>query len=265
MSEPTAKRTMEFKILGSLEIWADGVRVQLAGARQERLLAMLVLNANTVVPVGRLVDAVWGERAPATASRQIRNLAAGLRRSFADAAEGCAGDALISTDGPGYRLTVRDQQVDVRVFAAHLASAHGAQRAGEDARAVAEYRAALALWRGPALGGLGDGNRQAGRPLTAGAVGLDEQRLASWEDCLELELRLARHREVVPELSALVAEHPLRARLTAQLMTALQRSGRQADALDLYRRLAARLSDELGLDPAPELQALRQRLLRTEV
>ncbi len=262
---------MEFKILGSLEIWAGDVRVQLAGVRQERLLAMLVLNANTVVPVGRLVDAVWGERPPATANRQIRNLAAGLRRTFAEAAArgpapggaGPGGDP-ISTDGPGYRLAVHDQQVDVRVFAAHLARARGAQRAGEDVRAVAEYRAALALWRGPAIGGLADGNRQAGRLLTAGAVGLDEQRWAGWEDCLDLELCLGRHREVVPELSALVAEHPLRARFTAQLMTALQRSGRQADALDLYGRLAARLSEELGLDPAPELQTLHRRLLRAQ-
>ncbi|GAB2748429.1 AfsR/SARP family transcriptional regulator [Kitasatospora kifunensis] len=254
---------MEFKILGSLEIWADGVRVRLAGSRQERLLAMLLLNANTVVPIGRLVDAVWGERPPATAGRQVRNLAAGLRRSFTEAAGGRVAD-LISTDGPGYRLTLQERKLDAQVFAAHLACAHRAQRAGEHALAVGEYRAALDLWRGPALGGLADGNRQAGRPLTAGAVGLDEQRLACWENCLELELGLDRHREVVPELSALVAEHPLRARFTAQLMLALQRSGRQADALDLYRRLAARLCEELGLDPAPELQLLRQRLLRTE-
>ncbi|MEV0189815.1 AfsR/SARP family transcriptional regulator [Kitasatospora purpeofusca] len=245
---------MEFKILGPLEVWTDdGRRARTEGAKQERMLGTLLLNAGTVVPVARLVDAVWDDEPPATAPRQIRNLAGLLRRKLAAAQDG---PPVLLTDGPGYRIAPHGHQVDALTFAHRVSVARGLAERGEPAAAVEEFRSALGLWRGPVLDGL------SGSLLAAGAVALDELRLTAWENCLDLEAELGRHRQTVPELTALVAEHPLRDRFVTQLVRALQRAGRQADALAAHRRFARRLADELGLDPGPELQLLHQELLK---
>ncbi|MFE7593774.1 BTAD domain-containing putative transcriptional regulator [Kitasatospora sp. NPDC057512] len=248
---------MEFRILGSLEVWTgDGRRIPSEGSRQERLLAALLLNADSSVPVARLVDAVWEERPPATATRQVRNLAGVLRRRFAEA-DPDAPPALL-TDGRGYRITLTGHRLDARDFTDRLALARAEAAAGRTPEAADGLRAALALWRGPALDGL---TVDADAP---GAVALDELRLTAWEECLDLELALGRHRTAVPELTALVADHPLRERFTGQLMRALHGSGRTPEGLAAYRRFAERLADELGLDPGPELRALHLELLATE-
>ncbi|MEV7941820.1 BTAD domain-containing putative transcriptional regulator [Kitasatospora sp. NPDC088264] len=248
---------MEFRILGSLEVWTgDGRRVPSEGSRQERLLAALLLNADISVPVARLVDAVWDERPPATATRQVRNLAGVLRRRFAEADPDAP--PVLLTDGRGYRITLTGHRLDARAFTDRLALARREAAAGRSPAAVDGLREALALWRGPALDGLAV---DADAP---GAVALDELRLTAWEECLDLELALGRHRAAVPELTALVVDHPLRERFTGQLMRALHGSGRAPEGLTAYRRFAERLADELGLDPGPELRALHLELLATE-
>ncbi|MFE7531843.1 BTAD domain-containing putative transcriptional regulator [Kitasatospora sp. NPDC057542] len=248
---------MEFRILGSLEVWTgDGRRVPSEGSRQERLLAALLLNAGSSVPVARLVDAVWDERPPATATRQVRNLAGLLRRRFAEADPDAP--PVLLTDGRGYRITLTGHRLDARDFTDRLALARGEAAAGRTPDAVDGLRAALALWRGPALDGL------AADTDVPGAVALDELRLTAWEECLDLELALGRHRAAVPELTALVADQPLRERFTGQLMRALHGSGRTPEGLAAYRRFAERLADELGLDPGPGLRALHLELLATE-
>ncbi|MFD8316823.1 AfsR/SARP family transcriptional regulator [Kitasatospora purpeofusca] len=245
---------MEFKILGPLEVWTDdGRRARTEGAKQERMLGTLLLNAGTVVPVARLVDALWDDEPPATAPRQVRNLAGLLRRKLAAAQDG---PPVLLTDGPGYRIAPNGHQVDALTFAHRVSVARGLAERGEPAAAVEEFRSALGLWRGPVLDGL------SGSLLAAGALALDELRLTAWENCLDLEADLGRHRQSIPELTALVAEHPLRDRFVTQLVRALQRAGRRADALAAHRRFAHRLADELGLDPGPELQLLHQELLK---
>ncbi|MFB6891462.1 BTAD domain-containing putative transcriptional regulator [Kitasatospora sp. NPDC056327] len=248
---------MEFAILGPLEVRTrGGERVPLGGVRQQRLLAALLLNAGGAVPVARLVDAVWGDRPPATADRQVRNLAGLLRRGFRAADP--AGPPALVTEGRGYLVPLEGHRLDARAFGDALARSRRTAAAGRTAIAAEELRGALALWRGPVLDGL------AGRSLTAGAVPLDELRLTAWEDCLDLEAALGRHRASIPELIALVADHPLRERFVGQLMRALHASGRTADALTVHRRFTTRLVEELGLDPSPELRRLHLELLTTE-
>ncbi len=247
---------MEFAILGPLEVRTrTGNRVRLGGARQERLLAALLLNGGGAVPVARLVDAVWEDRPPATADRQVRNLAGLLRRGFRKADP--TGPPVLLTDGRGYRIPLDDHGLDARVFADTVARSRRTAAAGQRAAAAVSLRQALSLWRGPVLDGLD------GQLIDAGAVPLDELRLTAWEDCLDLEAALGWHRAGIPELTGLVADHPLRERFVAQLMRALHASGRTADALTVHRRFTDRLAEELGLDPSPELRRLHLELLTT--
>ncbi|MFI6645788.1 AfsR/SARP family transcriptional regulator [Streptomyces sp. NPDC050504] len=254
---------MEFRLLGTVEVWADGERVELGGVRQLSLLAALALRVNRAVPLARLVDAVWDEAPPATAERQVRNMAGLLRRRLTEACPARPGAAdarrpapVVVSDGPGYRLAVPESTVDARAFTEEVAAARTAEAAGDAAAAVTGLRSALALWRGPALDGL------PGWPLRSAATALDEQRLCAFEQCFALELSLHRHHALIPELTSLIAEFPLREGFILHLMTALHRAGRQSDGLDVYRRHATRLADETGLDPGPELRALRDVLLR---
>jgi DNA-binding SARP family transcriptional activator/tetratricopeptide (TPR) repeat protein len=233
---------MEYRILGPLEVSRDGVALTLGGVRQQRILATLVLNANRAVSVSRLATAAWGEDPPATARRQVQNRIASLRAVLAAAG---AATALTTTPG-GYRLSVDPVQVDAVRF----------ERLGRDAADPSTLRQALALWRGPALAGLG------GEFLEREAAVLEEKRLSTLERCLELEV--AAGQPVIAELTALVREHPLRERPVALLMTALYRAGRQGEALAVYRDLAAGLAEELGLDPSAEVRGLHERILRAD-
>ncbi|KJY25380.1 BTAD domain-containing putative transcriptional regulator, partial [Streptomyces sp. NRRL S-495] len=249
---------MEFAILGPLEVRTRaGNRIRLGGARQERLLAALLLNPGGAVPVPRLVDAVWEDRPPATADRQVRNLAGLLRRAFRKADP--TGPPVLLTDGRGYRIPLDDHGLDSRLFADTVARSRRTAAAGQQSAAAAGLRQALSLWRGPVLDGL------EGQLIDAGAVPLDELRLTAWEDCLDLDAALGRHRASIPELTGLVADHPLRERFVGQLMRALHASGRTADALTVHRRFTGRLAEELGLDPSPELRRLHLALLTAGV
>ncbi|MGW7445148.1 AfsR/SARP family transcriptional regulator [Kitasatospora sp. NPDC054795] len=239
---------MEFRILGALEVRApDSTVLAVGGRRQQALLAALVAHAGRTVSVSRLVDAVWDEEPPATADRQVRNMVGLLRRALAPAPGQVPP---IRTDGPGYLLDGPEVRVDALEFVALVESA-----AAAGADQAARLRGALALWRGPALDGL------PGRALAAVAAGLEERRMSALERLYELELAAGRPDRIVSELTALVAEFPIRDGLVRHLLTALSRSGRHAEGLEAYRRYAGHLAQELGLDPSPELRSLQRELL----
>jgi DNA-binding SARP family transcriptional activator/tetratricopeptide (TPR) repeat protein len=244
---------LRYLILGPLKV-VDGDRTVVLTGRRRTVLGVLLANADRVVPLDHLVDAVWDDAPPATARRQIQNDISALRRALSD---GTARDIIVN-DGDGYRIRTRPGELDAQVFTELVAEALDSTRRDEPAAAVEKLRSALRLWRGPALLGL------SGRPVEAVTVRLEEQRLAAVEDCFELELGLGKHRELVGELAELVAAHPLRERLVGQLMLALQGAGRQPDALAAYERLRARLADELGLDPGAPLQQLHTAILRDD-
>jgi DNA-binding SARP family transcriptional activator len=236
---------VEFRILGPLQVIAEAGPVALGGRRPRTLLAMLLAHPDQVVSLDQLIDAVWEGDPPATARRQVQNDVSALRRRLGDAGPG---RPTIVADGRGYRVRPQPGELDSQVFADGVVRASALAADGHLAEAVAELRSALRLWRGPALLGL------AGGAVEAAAARLDQQRLTAIEQRFELDLRLGRHDEVVGDLTELVAANPLRERLVGQLMLALHRGGRQADALQVYHGLRARLADELGLDPAPPLQ-----------
>jgi DNA-binding SARP family transcriptional activator/tetratricopeptide (TPR) repeat protein len=247
---------VRFLILGPLTVICGDDTIPLAGRRQRTVLAVLLANAGHVVPMEYLVDAVWQEDPPATARRQIQNEISALRRAFSGA--GAQDVTPIVRDGQGYRISPRPGELDAQVFAHLVAEALDLARRDEPAAAAGQLRAALGLWRGPALLGL------SGRAVEAAAIRLAEQRLAAVEQCIDLELGLGRHRELVGELAELVTAHPLRERLVGQLMLALHRCGRQSEALEAYGRLRARLADELGLSPGAALRELHGAILRDD-
>ncbi len=243
--------TMEFRILGPVEAIIGGDPVGINAPRQGIVLTTLLLEANQVVTVSRLVDAMWDEDPPATAKGQVQIAVSALRRMLAVRGDG----GVIVTRSPGYLIRVPDDALDLKRF--ESLAADGSAAADDDRleEAVRKLRGALALWRGPAAEGVES------KVVQAAAVRLNESRLALWEKCIDLELRLGRHHALIGELSELVARYPLRERLRAQLMLALYRSGRQAEALEAFRDARAVLSEELGLEPGEELQDLERAIL----
>ncbi|MEV6824024.1 BTAD domain-containing putative transcriptional regulator [Amycolatopsis sp. NPDC051102] len=240
---------MRFRILGTLEVRAHGDRITLASPRQQRALAALLLNANSVVPVERMVDALWEDEPPVTAVKQVRNSVSALRSRLGEAG------ASIVTDGPGYRLQAGSDDLDSLRFRRHLAAARGLAGQAKLADAVEEIRAALALWRGPALDGLRT------TTLAGRAAVLDEQRAEAVELCAEWQLRLGEPGEVVRRLTEFCGEHPIRELSHLLLMRALAEEGRYAEASAVFHGLRRRLADELGVDPNPDLRRLHERIL----
>jgi DNA-binding SARP family transcriptional activator len=201
--------------------------------------------------LARLADIMWAENPPPGACKQIQNAVSRLRAALAvgDSAE------LIMTHPGGYRLAVNADAMDAGLFEVWVAQAQRAASAGRIADAARLLESALALWRGPLLAGLG------GPAIDAIAAAWEERRYAAAEAFYDTQLALGRHREAVAGLSAFVAASPLRDKPAGQLMLALYRCGRQADALSRYERTRALLADELGLDPSPDLRRLRQQVL----
>ncbi|MGX7674561.1 BTAD domain-containing putative transcriptional regulator [Plantactinospora sp. DSM 117369] len=243
---------LQYSILGSLEVLQAGVPVELSGLRQRILLATLLLEAGNTVPVPRLVESVWDTSPPATAKEQVQNCLSALRRRFQMLG---AGQNVIWSRPAGYALQLVDDDLDYIQFDAEIRRARRAAAEGQVVDATASLRAALALWRGAALDGLNT------RVLRASAAQLDERRVAVLEECLDYELQLGRHHEVIGELSRLVIEYPLREGLHAKLMLALYRANRQADALDVYRRTHRTFVGELGLEPGNDLRRLHKAIL----
>jgi DNA-binding SARP family transcriptional activator len=246
---PAAAETLDFKILGPLEASRSGEALDLGGAKQRALLAALLLKANEVVPVERLIDDLWGEEPPQTAGNTLQVYASRLRKVL-------QADVLL-TQPPGYSARVEEARLDLRRFETLVSAGREAILTDELERARELLSEALSLWRGPCLAEL----RLHSSAATA-VERLEEIRLVAREDLIVVELALGRHVDVVPELEELVAEEPFRESLRGHLMLALYRAGRQADALDAYRAARETLVEELGIDPSPQLQQLEQAILR---
>ena len=238
---------MDFRILGPLEVVEQDRPIALGGARQRALLAVLLLHANEVVSVDRLADALWSEATPRTATKTVQVYVSRLRKAL--------GDERLVTRAPGYVLDVDRAEVDLRRFERLFAEARGT--APEEA--AEKLRRALSLWRGSPLADL------AYEPFVQTEIArLEELRWAALEQRIDADLAIGRHDELVGELEALIAEHPVRERLRGQLMLALYRSSRQAEALEAYRAAQRTLSEELGLEPSEELKRLEQAILQQD-
>ncbi|MFD9702555.1 BTAD domain-containing putative transcriptional regulator [Lentzea sp. NPDC059081] len=245
---------MGLGLLGPVELVLDDRSLDLGGPRQRVVLAVLGLNAGRVVPVEQLIDAVWGTAPPLTARGQIQISISLLRKLFADAGR----SDVIVTRPPGYVLRLGSGEVDSLRFGELVAASRELTESGRPVDAAAMLREALGLWRGPALADIPSDL------VRRSATMLEEQRLAAIEARIRLDLTLGRHREVILELRAQVAEHPLREGLHGLLMLALYRAGRQAEALEVGRRARTLLIEEVGLEPGQELRDLEQAILRRD-
>ncbi len=238
---------MDFRILGPLEVVEGEAGLPLGGHNQRVLLALLLLNVDEVVPTDRMIDALWGESPPRTALTSLQNSISQLRKLL--------GPERLITKPPGYVLRLQDDRVDVE----RVRRLVGEARTADAERRGELLRGAESLWRGPPLADFTyDGFAQ------TTIAQLEELRTGVVEERIEAELELGRHAELLGELEALVAEHPLRERLRGLLMLALYRSGRQADALHAYQQARRALLEELGIDPGPALQRLHAAILRQE-
>ena len=243
---------MRIGILGPLEVEVDGGTVEIGGQRLRALLIRLALDAGRPVGVSALVEALWDGAPPADEVNALQSLVSRLRRALPD-------PTVIDSGAMGYRLRVADDDVDAVRFEQLASRGRRALEAGRVTEAAELLAAALALWRGPALLDVTDAAYAAGW-----SARLEELRLAAVEERIEADLRLGRHSQVVPELEALTAEHPLRERPRAQLVRALHGAGRRAEALAAYHATRRMLADDLGVDPSAELQAAHLAVLRDE-
>jgi DNA-binding SARP family transcriptional activator len=240
-------RKLEFRILGPVEVREGEEALPIGGPKQRALLALLLVDAGRAVSTDRLVDALWGEQPPRTAQTSLQNFVSQLRKVL--------GPDVLMTKPPGYLLRIASDRLDagrVRTLVDEARSAPPEERA-------AKLREALSMWRGPPLAEFAF--EAFAQPEVAR---LEELRLSVLEDRLDADVEAGRHAEVVGELEALVGEHPLRERFREQLMLALYRSGRQAEALDAFQRGRHVLVEELGIDPSPRLQQLHGAILRQE-
>jgi len=248
-----AGRRAQFRVLGPLEVTDDSGRtIEIGGRKQRALLAVLLLHANEVVPITRLIDDLWGEEPPESAAKAVQISVSRLRKALGSSA------ALLETRGGGYAVRVEEGQLDLRRFERLEREGRQALARGDPEGAAARFDGALALWRGPPL------SEFAQEAFGYETERLAERRLATIEERLDAELALGRHAALVAELGHLVEEHPFRERLRGQLMLALARSGRQADALRVYDEGRRRLVDELGIEPGADLRQLHGGILRQE-
>jgi DNA-binding SARP family transcriptional activator len=243
----TEAGALEVLVLGPVRARRNAGEIKLRGARPLALLSLLALQAGERVSADELVDGVWGEEPPVQARHALHVFVSMLRATL--------GATAIETSRGAYRLTVDPDRVDAIRFRSTVRGLTG----DRSEAALVELRRAVGLWRGPALGGAAESPR-----LRTIAAALDEERLDAHERCVAIELDLGRGADLIAELTELVAANPLREHLRAQLMTALYRDGRQADALASYREARALLADGLGLEPGPELRELEQAILRQD-
>ena len=246
---------VDFRLLGPVEVVLDGRAIALGGVKQRALLALFVLHANEIVSRDFLIDELWGERAPASAGHSIVVYVSRLRKALQ--AHGAGTMPMLDTEAGGYVLRVEPEQIDVQRFERALERGGRALAEGAASDAADILRSACAEWRGEPLSDL------VAAPFVEGASWrLAELRLAALESRIDADLALGRHAELVGELESLVRTNPLNERLCAQLMVALYRSGRQARALEVYRTTRRFLVDELGIEPAEDLQRLERAILR---
>ena len=244
---------MEFRILGPLEV-IDGDRtLPLTGGRERALLTLLLISANRVVSAERLAEELWVGNPPEQAAAALRVFVSRLRKVLREG----GGEDIVVTRPPGYVAEVDPVALDIHQFETLVAEGRERAASGLHEEAAGRLRAALALWRGPALSDVRESPM--GR---AEAARLEEGRLAALEERVECDLGCGRHGQLVAELDALTQEYPLRERLWGQRMTALYRAGRQAEALRVYQELRRLLGEELGLEPSAPVAALERAILR---
>ena len=243
-----ARSRLEFRVLGPIEALDDGRPIALGGSRQRALLALLLLHPNEAVSSDRLIDDLWGESPPGTPAKTLQVSVSRLRKAL--------GDDVIVTRDHGYELRLDQDRLDSRRFEGLVANGGAELGAGRPREAAARLGEALVLWRGPPLADV------AYEPFAQAEIArLDELHVAAREQLIEAELALGRHADVVGQLEALIAEHPYRERLRGQLMLALYRADRQADALQAYQDARKALVDELGIEPAERLRELERAIL----
>jgi DNA-binding SARP family transcriptional activator len=256
VSERTPQRPLRYAILGPIELRAGERGSSLAGPREVALLAALLVNADSALSSDQLIDAVWGGMAPQGALKRLQVAIARLRRKLDGDGDGTRDGSVLRTVPGGYLLAVAPGELDADVFESLVEEGRHAMHRGATRHARDLLAEALALWRGPALANVAykDFAQLAIRRLT-------ELRLAALETRIDVDLELGNHGALIAELEEVCAEHPQRERLAGQLMVALYRCGRQADALDVFSRARAYLTGELGLEPGPGLQALQRQIL----
>ncbi|OMC40111.1 BTAD domain-containing putative transcriptional regulator [Mycobacterium sp. IS-1264] len=252
-----AQDDLWFGVLGPLRVSANGTDVPLGPAKQRAVLATLLINRNRTVPVDSLIDAAWEESPPPEARGSLHAHISRLRRIVSSA--GVDPATALASAPPGYRLSVSDEACDVGRFSIARKAGFEAAAAGRFEQASGHLSDALAEWRGPVLEDLRDF-----RFVDAFATALAEDKLVTLTVRAEAEIACGRANSIIGELESLVAEHPYREPLWAQLMTAYYLTERQYDALDAYDRVKTALADDLGIDPGPTLQSLHQRVLRQE-
>jgi len=245
---------MEFRILGPLEVLDEEHRVAVTGPKQKALLALLLIHANETLSTERLIDELWGERPPATAAKTVQVHIARIRRAL-ERPQGANGE-LVVTRKHGYELRANPDSIDSLRFAAFVAEARRELVARRFESAASLLQDAMSLWRGPALAEF------ASEPFAQAEIArLDELRVGALEELVEAKLALGGHDEVVGELGALIAEHPYRERLRSQLMLALYRCDRQAEALQAYQDARRKLVEDLGIEPGERLRELERAIL----
>ncbi|WP_406368706.1 AfsR/SARP family transcriptional regulator [Streptomyces sp. NBC_00647] len=251
---------MKIQVLGPLSAAVNGMSIVPTAGKPRQILALLALYPGRVVPVPTLMEEIWGTELPQSALTTLQTYILQLRRRLGTAmgpgAPGAAKDVLATRHG-GYLLQIPSEAVDVREYERLVTQ--GQQAVDEDEQAAAAYRAALDLWQGPALVDV-----RVGPILSIEVMRLEESRLVTRERRIDADLRLGRHVEVIAELTDLIARHPQHEGLHSQAMVALYRSGRQAAALGVYHRLRGRLIEELGVEPAPQLQRLHHAMLAVD-
>src|SRR5262249_14118336 len=242
---------MEFRILGPLEVREGERDVRLRGGKQRALLALLLVNADRTLALDRIVDELWGEDVPDSAQKMVQIYVSKLRKVLP------AG--MVHTRPPGYALHLEPHGLDLDRFERLTAEARTSLDGGRPDDAAAAYRTALDLWHGQALAEF------TSEPVAqAEGARLEELRMNALEGRLEADLQLGRHADLVGELDALVARHPLREGLRRRQMLALYRSGRQAEALAAYQEARPGLDDELGIEPSPALRDLERLILQQD-
>jgi WD40 repeat protein/DNA-binding SARP family transcriptional activator len=243
---------MDFRVLGPLEVLSERGAVHLGGPKPRAVLAVLLLHANEPVSSARLVDAVWGEDETRELRKSLQVSVSRLRKALGD-------PDIVATKGTSYEVRVRPGELDAETFERLVEDGRRALASGQAEQAATTLREGLALWRGPPLADLAVESF-----AETDIARLEEQRLAALETRVDADLAAGRHGALVGELRQLVADHPTRERLAGQLMLALYRCGRQAEALEAYRSARKTLIDEIGIEPGPDLRRLHEAILRQD-
>lgn len=258
----TGRFGVEIRVLGPLALSCDGRQLAVTASKPRKVLALLLLNAGFIVPTRALMTEVWGERPPRSASTTLQTYVLQLRRSLGDMlalpASTVANDVLITRES-GYLFRADGMKFDLPEYEGLAREGRIAFGDGDHDKAVRLIDAAIDLWRGPALVDVA-----AGQLIEAEILRLEESRLSLLEFRIEVNLLLGRHHEILSELTALVARHPLHEELHEKFMLALYRSGRRSQALEVFQHLRCTLIRELGLEPTPSLQRLQRGILTSD-